>query len=91
MEKHYDEGLKLLKKGFFAEAICQFEQHLAQNDMDTRAWKGLAAAHEKLGHKKDTEICRQTAKDIDYRAWSRKVEAEIRHRSPLFGKQSKNY
>ena len=49
------QGQELLKKEFPAEAVCQFEQCIAQDSMYIPAWEGLAAAHTRLGHAKEAE------------------------------------
>ena len=76
------QGQELLKKGFPAEAICQFEQCIAQDSKYTPAWEGLAAAYKRLGQEKNSERCLATAREVGQTRGERQVNADLQ--SKLF-------
>ncbi|NIN00174.1 MAG: universal stress protein [candidate division Zixibacteria bacterium] len=75
---HFKEGSELLEKGFPAEAIGQFQYCVDKDLMFAAAWDGLAAAHKRLGHEKESQRCTERAKYIRQRLSEMRVEAEAR-------------
>jgi lipopolysaccharide biosynthesis regulator YciM len=72
------QGQELLKKGFPAEAVCQFEQCIAQDGTYIPAWEGLAAAYRRLGQEKNAERCLATAREMVQTHGERLVYADLR-------------
>ena len=78
VEARFRQGQELLDGGFPTEAMGRFESCIGKDMMFAPAWEGLAAAHERLGHREKAEECRQQAKYVHQKNWERKVEAEMR-------------
>jgi len=87
IESHYKQGHELLQNGFPVEAVLEFERCLAKNTMNPPAWEGLAAAHERLGHKEESRRCEERAKQIRQTIENARIEADIRSRHPLLGRR----
>ncbi|UCG11298.1 MAG: universal stress protein [Deltaproteobacteria bacterium] len=75
---HFKEGSEMLEKGFPAEAIGQFQYCVDKDLMFAAAWDGLAAAHKRLGHEKESQKCTERAKYVRKRIEETRVEAEAR-------------
>ncbi len=86
LESHFKEGKALMDQEFLHEAIQEFRRCLSIELDYEAAWQALAVAYERLGETKAAEESRQRAKEIRDRHWQQIVEAEIRSRHTLFGK-----
>jgi nucleotide-binding universal stress UspA family protein len=60
----YERGRKMLEQTRYADAAEQFEVCISLNRLFVRAWDGLAAAHEKLGHTDVAADCRAASSKI---------------------------
>ncbi|MEE9118636.1 MAG: universal stress protein [Calditrichia bacterium] len=87
LETHYKQGKELLDQGLPKDALVQFEYCLKHDIMFAPAWEGMAAAHEQLGDKKESEKALKEAKMIREQLWYKQVEAEIRGQHFLFKKK----
>ena len=88
---HLRKGRELLENGFPEEAIREFQRCIDNDAMYASAWDGLAAAHERLGHKAEADRHRARAKEVRERLWIQRVEAEIRGRHLLGGKGREDF
>ena len=86
LRDHLKQGRELLEKGFAKEALEQFEQCIARDEMYAPAWEGMSAAHLRLGHNKKSEECKEAAEQIRQNLWQSQVEAEARSRHHLTDK-----
>lgn len=82
----YQEGQELLAQGFAPEALARFEQCLRIDPYFAYALEGQAAAHERLGHKEQAELCRKQAELIRRELWEKQAQASIRTSHPLFAR-----
>ena len=84
VEAHFKQGHELLALGFPQEALSQFQQCIAKDEMYAPAWEGLAAAHERLGRQEKAKRCEERAEQIIQTLRNRGIEEDIRSRHPLF-------
>ncbi len=87
MEDQIKQGHELLEHGLSEEALGQFQHCMAKNTMDAPAWKGLAAAHQRLGHETEAENCTAKAESIVKQLEDSRIEADIRRSHPLFNRK----
>lgn len=87
LEVYFKQGMEMLENGLPAEALNQFKKGISINDLHAPSWDGMALAYERLKKTKDAEQCRARAKEIRTRMEELKIEAEIRSRHWLAGKQ----
>lgn len=86
LSHHYKEGKALLKEGFSEEALKQFQACLTINNLYAPAWDGIAKAHKNLGNNKQAKKSSKQGDQIRERINNQKVEADIRSKHHLFGK-----
>ena len=86
IEKQWERGQELLAKGFPEEAMGQFHNCLHKDNLYVPALQGLADAHERMGHREESERCSHTAKFIREKVLQNRVEASVRSSHPLWPK-----
>lgn len=86
VELHFNEGREYLRNDSPLEAIRYFDYCLSKDMMFAPAYEGLAEAHERLGHHRRAEECREQAGYVHRKNWERKVEAEVR--TELWGRKT---
>jgi universal stress protein E len=86
IEALWKQGRELLEKGFPSEALRQFEICLEKDSLYARAWEGLAAAHERLGHPEQAQKCKERARRVREHFLEKRIEAEVRAKHPLWPK-----
>lgn len=78
VEIHFNNGIELVKSGFYEEAINQFMICIQINDMHIPSVYKLAELHTILGDTAKSRYFDNMAKDILTRLWDKKIEMEIR-------------
>ena len=84
LEAHFRESKQLLSKGFAKEALNQLQLCLNIDCLYIPAWEGMAAIHERLGHKEKTQNCRNKVKEIRERIYNQEVEFDLHRNLPFF-------
>lgn len=77
-EDHIKLGWEFLGNGMPEKALFHFERCISKHIFYLPAWKGIVAAHERLGNKEAVEESKKKIKDIEQKNWQTKVEAEVR-------------
>lgn len=78
IEIHFNNAAKLLKSGFYKEAMEQYMICLKINDMHIPSIYQLAKVHKILGNNEKMEYYDKMAQDLLRRLWDKKIEYEIR-------------
>ena len=84
LETNFRESKQLLAKGFAKEALHQFQHCLNIDCLYIPAWEGMAAVHERLGHKEKAQNCRDKVKEIRERLCNQEVEFDLHRLRPFF-------
>ncbi len=87
IKAHFKQGQELLEHGFPEEAMSQFQHCIALNSMHAPAWEGMAAAHRRMAHLKETSKCTEKAMSIVQQIEDIRLETEIRSHHPLLGRK----
>ncbi|MCB0560218.1 MAG: universal stress protein [Lewinellaceae bacterium] len=78
IESHYHIAVQLMKDGFYAESIAEFETCLKINDMHVPAIHGIVKVYDKLENQEMADKYRKLAREVLRRIWDSKIEDEIR-------------
>lgn len=78
IEQLHETAMKLMKDGFYEEAIGQLKASLNINDMHVPSYQALAKIHDKLKQPEKAQMYRNNAKDIMDKVWYTKIEEEVR-------------
>ncbi|MBN1550103.1 universal stress protein [bacterium] len=89
LESYFDQGKKLLEKGFAEEALRMFKQCVETNVLFAPAWEAMSVIYQRLNNPKEAARCRAKAHEIQEKLWEKRVEAEIRGQHAVLGKQPK--
>ena len=84
IETHFRESKQLVSKGFAKEALNQFQLCLNIDCLYVPAWEGMAAVHERLGHKEKAQNCHNKVKEIRERLRHQEVEFDLHRHRPFF-------
>lgn len=88
---HYKNGVDLMKEGFLKESVQQLKACLKINDLHIPAWKKLAEVYELQGDFEKAEVANAMSQSIRQKLWDQQTEVEIRGKSSLFGKKTKQF
>ncbi len=78
IQNHFEVAHQLMEDGFYEESVFEFEICLRINDMHIPSLKGISEVYEKLENKEKSEKYKKIAKEIQFKFWDKKIEAELR-------------
>ena len=78
LDARVTKGRELLEAGFAPEAVLEFQECVEAETLCVPGWEGLAAAHERLQQKGESEHCRQMAQRARESLEQSRIQAAVR-------------